>query len=93
MHLTDATTTPDICWTVTATDDTIYEVDSQIFTLTLTLVNPSSSDIVLTDPTTTTITVMDDEGILYYVHVHCCVEHFKPHLKSDCWNKIIVKLY
>ena len=48
---------------VTATDDTIYEVDSQTFTLTLTLVNPTSPDIVLTDPRTATITVMDDEGI------------------------------
>ncbi len=72
---------------VTATDDTIYEVDSQTFTLTLSLVTASSPDIVLTDPSTTTITVMDDEGILYYVHVHSCVEHFKPQLKSDCWNK------
>ncbi len=53
------------CWIVTATDDEIYEVDSKIFTLTLTLVNPSSPDIVLTDPSTATITVMDDEGIVY----------------------------
>ncbi len=47
---------------VTATDDGIYEVDSQIFTLNLALMNPSSSDIVLTNPSTATITVMDDEG-------------------------------
>ncbi len=51
------------CWIVTATGDEIYEVDSQIFTLTLTLVNTSSPDIVLTDPNTSTITVMDDEGL------------------------------
>ncbi len=51
------------CWEVTATDDAIYEVDSQTFTLTLTLVDVSSPDIVLTDPSTTIITVMDDEGL------------------------------
>ncbi len=51
------------CWMVTATDDTIYEVDSQTFTLTLTLVTASSSDIVLADPSTATITVLDDEGL------------------------------
>ena len=50
------------CWIVTAMDDEIYEVDSQTFTLALTLVNP---DIVLTGPSTATITVMDDEGIFY----------------------------
>ncbi len=53
------------CWIATATDDEIYEVDSQIFTLTLTHVNPSSLDIVLTGPRTATITVMDDEGMIY----------------------------
>ena len=63
MHLTDTTTTD--CWVVTATDDNIYEADSQIFTLNLVLVNPTSSDIVLTDPSTATITVMDDEGMIY----------------------------
>ncbi len=42
---------------VTATDDDIYEVDSQIITLNLALVNPTSLDIVLTD------TVLHDEGI------------------------------
>ncbi|XP_064396295.1 adhesion G protein-coupled receptor L3-like isoform X2 [Halichondria panicea] len=60
LHLTDTTTTD--CWMVTATDDAIYEADSQIFTLNLALVNPTSSDIVLTDPSTATITVMDNEG-------------------------------
>ncbi len=55
--------TSNSCWTVTATDDDIYEVDSQTFTLTLTLVTASSPDIVLTDPSTATITVLDDEGI------------------------------
>ncbi len=65
MHLTDATTAPDNCWTVTATDDTIYEVDSQIFTLTLTLVNTSSLGIMLTNSSAATITVMDDEGIKF----------------------------
>ncbi len=50
---------------VTATDDAIYEADSQIFTLNLALVNPTSSDIVLTDPSTATITVMDNEGIIF----------------------------
>ncbi len=54
------------CWIVTATDDEIYEVDNETFTLTLTLVNPSSPDIVLTDQTTATITVMDDEGMIYF---------------------------
>ncbi len=48
---------------VTAMEDDIYEVDSQTFTLNLVLVNPTSSDIVLTDPSTATITIMDDEGI------------------------------
>ncbi len=52
------------CWMVTATNDEIYEVDNETFTLTLTLVNTSSSDIVLTNPSTTTITVLDDEGII-----------------------------
>ncbi len=61
LHLTGTTTTD--CWMV-ATDDDIYEVDSQIFTLNLVLVNPTSSDIVLTDPSTATITVMDDEGTI-----------------------------
>ena len=51
---------------VTATDDDIYEVDSQTFTLNLVLMNPTSSDIVLTDPSTATITVMDNEGIMIY---------------------------
>ena len=60
LHLTDTTTTD--CWMITATDDDIYEVDSQSFILNLVLVNPTSSDIVLTDPSTATITVMDDEG-------------------------------
>ena len=50
---------------VTATNDEIYEEESQIFTLTLTLVN-QSPDIVLTDPSTATITVMDDEGIIIF---------------------------
>ncbi len=63
MHLTDATTAPDNCWIVTATDDEIYEEDSQFFTLTLALGNPTSPGIVLTDPSTATITVMDDEGL------------------------------
>ncbi|XP_064396234.1 mucin-2-like [Halichondria panicea] len=62
LHLTDTTTTD--CWVVTATDDNIYEVDSQIFTLNLVLVNPTSSDIVLTDPSTATITVMDNEEVM-----------------------------
>ena len=62
LHLTGTTTD---CWMVTATDDNIYEADSQIFTLNLVLVNPTSSDIVLTDPSTATITVMDDEGMIY----------------------------
>ncbi len=61
LHLTNTTTTD--CWVVTATDDDIYEVDSQIFTLNLVLVNSTSLDIVLTDPSTATITVMDDDGI------------------------------
>ncbi len=60
MHLTDTTTID--CWVVTATDDDIYEVDSQIFTLNLALMNPTSSDILLTDPSAATITVRDDEG-------------------------------
>ncbi len=59
------------CRTVTATDDSIYEVDSQTFTLALTLVNPSSPAIMLTDPSTATITVMDDEGILYILYCFC----------------------
>ncbi len=62
MHLTGTTID---CWMFTATDDDIYEVDSQTLTLYLTLFDASSSDIVLTDPSTATITVMDDEGMIY----------------------------
>ncbi|XP_064407627.1 receptor-type tyrosine-protein phosphatase T-like [Halichondria panicea] len=65
LHLTNTTTTPDNCWMVTAMEDDIYEVDSQTFTLELVLTNPTSSDIMLTDPTpATTITVMDDEEVM-----------------------------
>ncbi len=62
LHLNDTTTID--CWMVTATDNDIYETDSQILTLNLVLVNPTPSDIVLTDPSTATITEMDDEGVI-----------------------------
>ncbi|XP_064407145.1 uncharacterized protein LOC135351979 isoform X2 [Halichondria panicea] len=62
LHLNDTTTID--CWMVTATDNDIYETDSQILTLNLVLVNPTPSDIVLTDPSTATITEMDDEVVM-----------------------------
>ncbi len=60
MRLTEPTTAD--CWMFTAIDDDIYEVDSQTLTLYL---GTSLSDTVLTDPSTATITVMDDEGMIY----------------------------
>ena len=52
---------PIACWTITATDDNVYEDDTEMVTLTL---MSMTEGVTLGDPSTTVVSVMDTDGKL-----------------------------
>ena len=49
------------CWTITAADDSVYEDDTEMVTLTLEI-SSQSGGVTLGDPRTTDVSVMDTDG-------------------------------
>ena len=49
------------CWTITATDDNVYEDDTEMVTLSI-VISSQSGGVALEDPSTTVVTVVDTDG-------------------------------
>ena len=60
--LDSTTQSPMNCWTITATDDSVYEDDTEIVTLTL-VITSQTGGVTLGEPRTTAVSVTDNDGI------------------------------